>query len=518
MKKSLYAILIACSLASCQDELEMLPSPTQNFNETSAGQYAISQEQALATLEAFMMDMDSPSSRSNNQRKVSSIKPIKFQASRTLSRSAVDSIDCENLLYVANFENEQGYAILAGDSRISEPVIAVIDTGYISDKTIYTALELANEERIIYDGYPTTGPGFFTLEETGDELFMNPNTVCLYVDSIQDTLVGNFDFSELYEEDESRSAGTQTTPTVSGTTPELITGTLCATYAMNEVVDYIPWDPIKPLPEPVSPWGGQYRERTSISNWSTIKSVSPMLSLFKGWRQDKPFNDLYPNRRKWIIVGHKKKAPAGCFPLAIAKILTHFEYPSTFKYNNYTVNWDALKYNLYSAEGEQSAAHLLRGIAEGCNSWYFYQGTFTFPHNATGFMSDLSLNAHSRKYDFEQIIAMLDNGCPLIIYSVPGIRIDLSHSWNIDGYKIKERTKTTELYYGYELVSSSTTTETCEMVHCDFGWEGTSNGYYVSGVFKLGDDSVELDSGSNHSEKKTNYNNFIRIVTYDKPI
>lgn len=105
-------------------------------------------------------------------------------------------------------------------------------------------------------------------------------------------------------------------------------------------------------------------------------------------------------------------------------------------------------------------------------------------------------------------------------YAIPyilcrALNVIKSHSWNIDGYKIKERTVKTDVYSGMWLKETKTRKETCKMVHCDFGWQGRCNGYYVSGVFKLNDPNIEHDSGdydgSNH------YNKFLNIITYDKP-
>lgn len=234
--------------------------------------------------------------------------------------------------------------------------------------------------------------------------------------------------------------------------------------------------------------------------------------------QNSPFNDLYSNRRKYLFFGHKRHAPAGCFPLAVSKLLTYFEYPKIFRYNGYTVDWKELKKSFLSDIGKVSAAHLLRAVSSACDSWYFYTGTFTFPHKVTSFMRYIGLNnAHSHSYSFDRVTEMIDIGCPLIIYSVPGINVFKSHSWNIDGYKIKERTVTTNTYIGATLDKSTSVTETCDMVHCDFGWAGKCNGYYVSGIFKLNDSNVEHDPGTPYSGK-TNYNNLIKVITYDKPL
>ena len=57
-------------------------------------------------------------------------------------------------------------------------------------------MQQTDSGRYIISGYPTTGPGFLTTPETGDEIFMNPNTVSMYVESEQDTLVGNLVLDE----------------------------------------------------------------------------------------------------------------------------------------------------------------------------------------------------------------------------------------------------------------------------------------------------------------------------------
>ena len=54
------------------------------------------------------------------------------------------------------------------------------------------------------------------------------------------------------------------------------------------------------------------------------------------------------------------------------------------------------------------------------------------------------------------------------------------------------------------------------MVHCDFGWGGPCNGYFVSGVFKLNSPNNEFDNPYDKG-KNTKYNTLLKIVTYDKP-
>lgn len=503
-------LLVAISSSCSQEELAVAhETPVRDMDFYNN----IPVDSALVYLKSFMEDSDNSLSRSDD-RIIASITPIKF--SHLITRAVQEKIDCDNLLYIANFEQGRGYAILAADKRISEKVIAVTDEGTLSDATVYSSMALLNSERIIFNEYPKTGEGFFTTPETGDELFINPNTVSLYIESEQDTLVGNFGLDDIGAEDENGNP-IQPTRSLSSST-EIFTSYLCVAYAVNEI-NYDEDEQSESTEEIIGGGGGGVsisptRTETTTSNWSVRKNIHPILTQFKNWDQNSPFNDLYPKKPKYLFFGCKRNAPAGCFPLAISKILTHFEYPTRYTFNGYTVNWKELKSNPYSLTGRTSAAHLLKGISSGCNSLYFYAGTFTFPHTATSYMRFIGLsNAHSHSYSFNRVTSMINNGKPLIIYSVPGINITKSHCWNIDGYKIKERTITTKVYKGDSLVSTTEKKETSNMVHCDFGWGGNCNGYYVSGVFKLDDARVEHDHVSGYSGS-TNYNNFLKVITY----
>ena len=531
MKKSLCAIMAALLLLSCQEE-DLCTSPTPIEKPIAEQTFTIPVDSALANLAAFMADEETSTTRSAAARVVSSVIPIKYSSKMTRSTGA--NVDCENLLYVANFENEQGYAILAADTRIGDEILAVVDEGSLSEATVCAVMDMVEEEeRIIYEDYPLTGPGFFTLPETGDELFMNPNTVNLYNEAENDTLVGNFCLNdEDYENDS--IIDFKPNPENTSSTPELLTTSLCVSYAMNEIMSNDQPLPMKPKPDGSGidddgNFGGgggsgsgdaTITTETIVSNWVVKEKVSPILSMYVEWRQGIPFASLCPPKQDPFDRSKEKKVHAGCFPLAIAKIMTHFEYPSEFSYEGYIVNWKELKRTTTSFKttvGENSAAHLLRGIGVGCDSWYLWGGTFTFPKRARAFMrAEGYKNVEIYKYNFDRVKNMLDNGCPVIIYSVPNINLLKSHSWNIDGYKVKERTITTKTYKNGTLCGTTVDTEKNDMVHCDFGWRGDCNGYYVSGVFKLGDSSVEKDFNTEH-DKDTNYNNYLHVITYDKP-
>jgi hypothetical protein len=474
--------------------------------------HLISIDQALLSLSAFLQDSDRTRDISLS---ISEIYSIKYKNLHTRS-----DIDCNELVYVVNFDNEQGFAILAADDRISDDVIAVTSEGNLPQKVMNSVLDdTFNDEYPTFDGYPLTGDGFYSVDEYPDETFINPNTVDLYDSNEDDTQIGNF-----YINDED-SIGVNTRGDIVFQEEEqqyMFVSSLCLNYAIDEIenstaVDTTYHDEANDIDyEPT-----HYKDELVIkkSEWETVCCISPLLFNSRHWHQNTPFNDLYPSRRK-VFVGKKKTAPAGCFPLSIARIITYFKYPDIAIFNGYTINWDVLNTGLtYTSEFKQSASRLIYGISKSCSSWYFYEGTFTFPKKAMSCMNDLGLrNARNKDYNFARVKEMIDNSNPLIIYAIPKIRIFLAHAWNIDGYKIKAR-KIIETYYNEDGEKEYQTTkhDTCKMVHCDFGWGGNiCNGYYVDGIFKLNSSDNEYDN-KDIQTKNLKYNNLKQIILYDSP-
>lgn len=511
MRKSLLFVCIAL-FAACTDDANV----SSVSDKDAPNPHAISQEQALASLKAFLDSSPEEKTRAGiGDVKIGDVFAVKFKDAATRAGASND-VDCENLVYVANFEDEGGFAVLAADDRISDEVIAVTSDGNLSEEAMLEAMEdVSSEERQIVDGYPLTGDGFFTVDEYPDEVFMNPNTVSLH-DSIQnDDLVGNFSLDDDEAEEDSIAAdsvaATRAAAKAQTAQNERMVSAMCLSYAIDEVCS-------NGSGASAGAASNTARTVTERSAWSNDKVASPILSSFSRWHQNSPFNDLYPQRRKYLLFGTSEPALAGCFPLAISKLMTQFEFPSKYTYNDYSINWKALKQNFESTTGAKSAAHLLRGISNGCGCLYFSAGTFTFPGKAISFMKSIGFaNVQRQKYSYSKITEMIDKGCPLIIYAVPRINIFNSHSWNIDGYKVKSRTVTTKKYVGSTLQSETKTRETCKMVHCDFGWKGLCNGYYVSGIFKLNSSDVEYDRPYRNKQNQ-NYNTYIHIITYDRPV
>lgn len=168
----------------------------------------------------------------------------------------VATSNANNILYVANFADNKGFAILAGDDRIQEKVIAVADKSNLTKEDVdAVASFFKNNENYINKVYPTTGDGLFTVKDYPDESFLNPNTFSTYDASMSDNWVGNF------SEEDNQSVTRAGRPEDDKRRAIL---TYCAYYARDEVHNGNGngSDP-----------NDSYTRNTTISDWKDIKQT-----------------------------------------------------------------------------------------------------------------------------------------------------------------------------------------------------------------------------------------------------
>lgn len=498
-------LLLACSSTETE--------PTQ-ISTGESQSHTIPITTALKNLENFLASTDKTR---GEIRHVASVSTVRIKSSST--RGGTTGVGLENLLYVANFENNNGYAILSADDRIDESVLIITDEGSLPDNVIHDAEDVVNGERPIFSDYPTSGPGFYKTDITGDQLLINPNTVTLFIEEDQDTLVGNFNL--LQSTNDNNTDNTDDSQPIDD--PESIPLMYAIRYAqqwnkpdtINPDAGIIYDDNGNPIYEdPFLHTTHKYR-----TTYYTEKEVKPILADFKHWSQRSPFDDNMPNRitivkKDGMITGIcSKKAPAGCFPLAITKLMAIHERPTIINYKGTRIVLHDI--GCETGDWKKMAASLIQKINDECDSWKFVEGTFVFPFRAIWFLRDAFFNnVKRREYKMSVVENMIDNGKPLIIFSVPSKAISESHSWNIDGYKITVKHTTTIKYINDKEVSRSEAFQKTAMVHCDFGWSGKNNGYYVSGLFKLNDPTVEHDQTNNRQET-THYDKYLYLISYD---
>lgn len=118
----------------------------------------------MANLEEFLVSLDNPT-RADNPRRIGSVEVVR---NRNLATRSIAVSDADSLIYVVNFEDEQGFALLAADDRVSSPFF-IGDSGSFDWRDYQATLV---EQRTIYPDYPTTGPGtFYDNSVSPGELF-----------------------------------------------------------------------------------------------------------------------------------------------------------------------------------------------------------------------------------------------------------------------------------------------------------------------------------------------------------
>ncbi len=517
MKRLLSVALMGLTLFGCS-EPSIQPEDEAVNNPVIENPHRISEEQAIQNLMEFLKEMDGELTKSGadcSSREIKDIYPIK---SSRLDTKITAGKNVEDIVFIANFKDSLGFAILSADDRIPTDIIAVTEEGNITADELYQAYN--SGARDIYPQFPLDGPGVIT--DADGEKYLNPNTFQLYDPESDDSLVGDFIGHEDYEVERVINDNIESIDQES-TSRKRELAQHCLDYATRTLGSQNLGDPAdgRTMDSSVPQEGPEYDEIVRTETVLDKEKVFKLLTFAVGWDQYSPFNDNYPMVRQ-MIFGAKKKAAAGCVPLAIAKIMAHFEYPT--EVNGEVFSWKALKLGILAADYNTSAAKLLKYIAESCNSWYFYGGTFTFPKKAGKFLAkEFSVDVDLVKYSTDEVTKMLDNDCPVFICSIPSTSsskyaLRKSHGWNIDGYKIRTKTITRDFYKDGVLKNQDVDKIKTTLVHCDFGWGGSCNGYFVSGVFDLNDSNVEYDQSSdkiNHEDY--NYRWYLRILKYEKP-
>ena len=129
--KKLYLLLavVAVAATSCQKDVgENIPS-NEPMTEELCSPYAVSEEEALDRLNDELGILYYGETTRANDRRVRKIEPVRYDKLAPATRSTV--ADVENLLYIVEFEDGKGSAILGADKRV-EGVFAVLDEGVIT--------------------------------------------------------------------------------------------------------------------------------------------------------------------------------------------------------------------------------------------------------------------------------------------------------------------------------------------------------------------------------------------------
>jgi hypothetical protein len=406
------ALVIASSCAK-DDVFVQNNDDAINFNESP---YAVSEMEAKEVLASFMNQFDSNlsgevSTKSGSIRTIKDVQtfPVDKEMIMDYATEAeldIDLSDVDKLMYIANFEDNQGFAIVSADKRTT-PVLAIIDEGSLPVDAIS---EIDN-------------PGFLIFMEFAVNL-------------------------QLRQIEASK-------------------GEVVATYAST----------------------------SGLSDM--VKTRATMLTniparLKTRWGQNcLPYNYYTPSHH-----------PTGCVITACAQALSHFQTIGSVSWSyNATSGYAVLNWSQIIADSESTAtadygqlpnstpvlfsssdqvAHLMRFLGVSLNADYSSSGTSANSGTAVSFLKNwcgLTSSTGLNSYNVNNVRNGLVNSNTSLVYTsacakkkkVLGITVGYTgcHAWILDGVQ--------QIYYSAN--------DTRNYVHCNWGWNGLCDGFFISDGF-----------------------------------
>ena len=414
--KKLFLLLIGCIslMVSCQndgfDDVYGMKNHYIN-NPADTGLDSIS-----AKALAFVTDLHKETRSGMNGISVASVYPWRVCDMFRQTRSIDSNLSTDTLLYIVNFDNDNGFALVSACDSF-DGVVAYIESG-----SLHPNDEIDN-------------PGFQLFLERMPRFL---SEYCNPEDSAQ----------------------------------------ICS-------------DPF-PRPDP----GPLPIDTTITETWRITEFYSPMLST--EWGQLGPYNRL-------CYTENGDRAVAGCGAIAASQIVAYHQYPSSYGNHNYLWNDILSGVSPQTENGKTSVSELVSDVGQLIRTNYgmlessSYTDSVKYCWEAFGYHYQLqSFNNDSCFVDFQNDRPVYMRGTRY----VSGIGF-VGHAWVIDGGFTKERT-----LYSYNPLQVSY--EVQKFIHCNWGWDGDDNGYYIAGAFETKYDS----NGCNPTPAYPFFNSYMR--TYNR--
>ena len=262
-------------------------------------------------------------------------------------------------------------------------------------------------------------------------------------------------------------------------------------------------------------------------------------------------NDKYILKTKWdqnpepfnsciVSMLEEDDIPAGCTTVQVAQILIFHRYskyttsPYLAKIKRKWVDakdwdgkydWDILAKDETPSTNSRDAVQLQVGaflydIAKGCSAWFSKEGTGVLNINRNFYLWKCGYTCKSRSgYSFNKIKESIDAGYPVPITGTAkeyngNMPKYVGHSFIVDGY------------FKMSCVAKKDGAEdipiTADFVHCNVGWGGRQDGYYLSGIFAMDrgallEDYYENWNVEGSAIKKKYFSLFLRQINMLRP-
>lgn len=430
MKKFTFLALILLVGWSCQKDQEQL-TPVDPVPETEKS-YVVPIEEALKSLEVALDRIDGETTRVGGRRTVKSIERIKAaRVLRAATRVSGDQPAIEDLFYIVSFGEGQGSAVLGADKRL-ESIYAILD------ETVLTAE--------VFD-LPTA---------TRSELPADGDSI-RYVSSEE----------ELTD------------------------------FVAGMIVNAVIFPPTVPDPDPGVPEVPKLPTYYYQVDTTVTINVQRSPCLNTKWGHRDPFNMYTP-----FETDGKIHRAVGCVAVAVGQFLNYHSWPTPNTIEGETFDWSLIQGYTHNATPSSAVvdevARYLYALGRALNTTY--DSTDNKSSSSLSYLPSLlstlgvSSNAIYRSYDKEIAQSLVeDKG----LFCMRGVTSsNEGHAWIVDGwydYTTVITRKQIQNITGIVLSSEVLSNYRTPLMHCNFGWEGTADGYYST--YAINFDTTTLRTG-----------------------
>lgn len=213
--------------------------------------------------------------------------------------------------------------------------------------------------------------------------------------------------------------------------------------------------------------------------WRLVYNVPPLLTT--NWGQNAPYN-------KYCFTDSGYQAKAGCVPIATGQIAAFHRHP--LSYNGHNYNWNAImqyeQVPITDTIASNSVAEFIHDIGVLENTNYGTGSSSTNFNNVANCWN--AFDYHYLRDDstavFDSIKVDVSDGYPVYMrgtrYYIDenGNWASSGHAWVVDGVAIKGFIQEVSdipphIYMTYQ-----------NLIHCNWGWNGNCNGYFIIGAFE----------------------------------
>lgn len=417
-------------------------------------------------MQSVLEEIDTPAedgavTRSGGVRRVKNVTTVSPEALSPGGTRSEATADVEDLLYIVNFENEAGYAILGADDRL-EPVYAVVDEGSLTAEDFRYAVTVTPEQ----------------AEADGELVFPLQIVAQAAIIGIENTDT-DADGGVAPMSDDGRH-----------------TGDLGGDVLRREYTPFVVQEKVSPL-IPVK-WGQGYPYNASVTQ---INGTC---------------------------------CQAGCTAIAVAQVLVsnYWHYGSVVgSIKGTPIDWTLIRRAIENSDllkATEGIPSTLTTEAKAVSMMMYALGVVL--NMDYGLIESSATTTKTR----DCLTYVLYKGVSKSTYSTSSARTMLvdrkkacivrgdrinekgerkGHAWNLDGWLY--RTRYIKTYYR----NGTTSLEgpfPQTLVHCNYGWNGSQDGYYPSGIFDLHIGPVEIESGVDSPTKPFDryYSIDVQIITY----